>query len=42
MSTPVAMEELKRKVNRNSYQFIYQIGSGGFGSVWKVRDKHTQ
>jgi hypothetical protein len=42
VSTPLMMEEPKKKANRNSYNFIYQIGSGGFGSVWKVKDKQSQ
>ena len=42
VSTPLMMEEPKRKPNRNSYNFIYQIGSGGFGSVWKVKEKQSQ
>ncbi len=26
-------------VDRNSFQNIYPVGKGGFGKVWKVRDK---
>lgn len=25
--------------SKNDYTFTYQIGSGGFGRVWKVKDK---
>ena len=42
VSTPIFHEEPKRKPTRNSYSFIHQIGSGGFGSVWKVKDKQSQ
>jgi serine/threonine protein kinase len=33
-STP----ELK---SRSDFQFLFQIGSGGFGRVWKVEQKRT-
>lgn len=26
---------------RSRYKFIYQIGFGGFGKVWKVEEKKT-
>jgi hypothetical protein len=39
-TTPMLLEEEKRTINRNSFTFMHQIGSGGFGSVWKVKDKH--
>jgi serum/glucocorticoid-regulated kinase 2 len=26
---------------RSDYQFLFQIGSGGFGRVWKVEEKKT-
>lgn len=40
ISTPFECEtiELKDK-SRNDYKFLYQVGSGGFGRVWKVQQK---
>jgi serine/threonine protein kinase len=31
--------ESVRVKGREDYRFIYQIGSGGFGRVWKVQNK---
>ena len=33
------VEEAKKVKSRNDYRFLYQVGSGGFGRVWKVEDK---
>jgi len=40
-STPQEWKCLKtvRKRKRTDYKFIHQIGSGGFGRVWKVESK---
>ena len=27
--------------NKTSFDILYPIGKGGFGKVWKVKDKHT-
>ena len=35
-------EEIKKKGSKNikrNFKFIYQIGFGGFGRVWKVQDR---
>ena len=32
---------LKNKVTTNDFEFLYIIGKGGFGSVWKVKSKDT-
>lgn len=38
--TPFEHFEEKNKLkSRNDYRFLYQVGSGGFGRVWKVEDK---
>ena len=29
-------------INKNSFQFLYVIGKGGFGKVWKVQFKKTK
>ena len=29
-------------VNRNNFDFLYVIGKGGFGKVWKVKSKKTK
>ena len=29
-------------VNKNNFQFLYVIGKGGFGRVWKVQHKKTK
>lgn len=38
VSTPLEME-LRKKRTREDYRFIHQVGSGGFGHVWKVQSK---
>jgi len=42
ISTPFESEppELKEH-SRNDYKFLYQVGSGGFGRVWKVQEKRN-
>ena len=37
----VTKESIKRKINRNYFEFLYVIGRGGFGKVWKVKLKKT-
>ena len=32
----------KSLINKNSFQFMYVIGKGGFGKVWKVQNKKTK
>ena len=32
----------KSLINKNSFQFMYVIGKGGFGKVWKVQYKKTK
>ena len=38
MATPVDVEaNYSRQSTRFDYKFVYQVGSGGFGRVWKVQ-----
>lgn len=41
-STPFNFEiaEVKER-SRNDYKLLYQVGSGGFGRVWKVQEKRN-
>ena len=32
---------VENKINRNAFEFLYVIGKGGFGKVWKVTFKKT-
>ena len=32
----------KNTLNRNSFKFLYIIGKGGFGKVWKIQSKKTK
>ena len=32
----------KNVLNRNSFKFLYVIGKGGFGKVWKIQSKKTK
>lgn len=42
VSTPFEYEIVDNKQkSRNDYKFLYQVGSGGFGRVWKVQEKRT-
>lgn len=42
VSTPFDCETIQvKQKNRNDYKFLYQVGSGGFGRVWKVQEKKT-
>ena len=38
VSTPLEFEPVKMK-SREDYRFVYQVGSGGFGQVWKVQNR---
>jgi hypothetical protein len=39
-STPFQYEEMEPKLKcRNDFKFLYQVGAGGFGRVWKVEKK---
>ena len=29
----------KDNINRNNFKFLYIIGKGGFGRVWKIQSK---
>ena len=33
---------VENKINRNAFEFLYVIGKGGFGKVWKIKHKITQ
>ena len=34
-------KEYEKNLNRNYFEFLYIIGRGGFGKVWKVSYKKT-
>lgn len=38
-NTPRKMLKKTIKNTRDRFKFIYQIGFGGFGKVWKIEDK---
>ena len=35
-------KEYEKNLNRNYFEFLYIIGRGGFGKVWKVQLKKTK
>ena len=32
----------KSSLNKNNFKFLYVIGKGGFGRVWKIQSKKTK
>ena len=32
----------KNEINKNNFKFLYVIGKGGFGRVWKIQSKKTK
>ena len=30
------------EINKNNFKFLYVIGKGGFGRVWKIQSKKTK
>ena len=38
ISTPIEFEP-RKNYGKEDYRFIYQVGSGGFGKVWKVQNR---
>ena len=38
---PSNPKSIKKEINRNYFDFMYIIGRGGFGKVWKVRLRKT-
>ena len=32
----------KNDINKNNFKFLYVIGKGGFGRVWKIQSKKTK
>ena len=41
-SEPSLSTNNKNALNRNSFKFLYVIGKGGFGKVWKIQSKKTK
>ena len=35
-------QEKNSSLNRNMFDFIFVIGKGGFGKVWRIREKKTK
>ena len=36
-----AKTQQKPTLNKNNFKFLYVIGKGGFGRVWKIQSKKT-
>lgn len=36
------MNETSTKVTKNSFNYLFAVGKGGFGKVWKVESKRTK
>ena len=32
----------KNDINKNNFKFLYVIGKGGFGRVWKIQSKKNK
>ena len=38
----VSKPKINSSLSRNNFVFIYIIGKGGFGKVWRVQEKKTK
>ena len=42
-STPISnFSHTEKQINKSLFDFLYVIGRGGFGKVWKVKYKKTK
>lgn len=40
--TPLTLMIFLEPINKNNFNFLYVIGRGGFGQVWKVQMRKTK
>ena len=38
----ISNQKISSSLSRNNFEFIYIIGKGGFGKVWRVKEKKTK
>jgi serine/threonine protein kinase len=41
-SPPSSPANPKSQISKHNFSFLYVIGKGGFGRVWKVKNKKTE
>ena len=41
-SPPSSPANPKSQISKHNFSFLYVIGKGGFGRVWKVQNKKTE